>query len=136
MSAWSSIFANGQRVRLALIILIPVVSALNDLYAATQITYHEAEILMYLLPDSHRMREQGMDVTWSFNSLTSQGEFFSFTLVGDVKESGGSRTLGHYAVNKQTAEVMDVETQTVIHSKELDGIAKILRRAHEMGVKR
>jgi len=96
---------------------------------------HEAEILIYLLPDAHEVRKQGMDVGWELQTGSdfNQKDFFVFWVVNAKRPNvNGSVTLGYYAVNRHTADVwVDVVNGFVV-SKELEGVQRILRRAHHI----
>lgn len=99
---------------------------------------HEAEILIYLLPDAQEVRKQGMEVGWELQTGPDfdQKDFFVFWVVNATRPHvHGSRTLGYYAVNRHTADVSDFSIEAVnqfVLSKELEGVRRILRKAHHI----
>ncbi len=104
---------------------------------ATPITLSEAETLIYIMPVSQQIRTRGQDVTWLVDSqAVSMAKYdgadyyiFYVTFTGPTE---GSPTLGYYAVNKHTADVLDLVGQhpQIVTSEELDGVQRIMRRAH------
>lgn len=96
---------------------------------------HEAEILIYLIPPAQAVRSEGMDVGWEQSSATAlnQADYFFFWVYNSIREGTGSVTIGHYAVNKHTADVWDVVSDQMVESAELKGIQRILRKAHGIG---
>ncbi len=97
------------------------------------ITLHEAEILIYLIPEAHELRKQGMDVGWELEtgSGMNQEDFYIFS-VANVKRRRvhGSAGVGFFAVNKHTADVWDAVAGELVTSSELEGVQRILRKAH------
>ncbi len=98
---------------------------------ATVLQLYEAEILVYLLPQAHEIRKEGFDVVWTLedDSKTNQRDFYTFWVISTRKQVEGSRTIGYFSVNKHTADIVD-PLQNIITSPELEGIQRILRKAH------
>jgi hypothetical protein len=105
--------------------------------SAEQIAPHEAEILIYLLPQAQELRKQGMDVGWELQTSPklNQPDFYTYWLVNSKRPNvEGSVTLGYFSVNKHTAEVWDDNNEKVKvpEAGELEGVERILRRAHHI----
>lgn len=104
---------------------------------ATPITLSEAETLIYIMPASQEVRTTGQDVTWLVDSKAVSmtkydgADYYIFyvTFTGPTE---GSSTVGYYAVNKHTADVLELlgEYPQIVTSEELDGVQRIMRRAH------
>lgn len=101
------------------------------------IALHEAEILIYLLPVANQLRSEGMDVGWElqtadrFNQYTRQ-DYYVFWVINVKRAGTGSVTIGYYAVNKDSAEICDMDMDRIVTSTEIEGVQKILRRAHKI----
>jgi len=105
--------------------------------SAEQIAPHEAEILIYLLPQAQELRKQGMDVGWELQTSPklNQRDFYTYWVVNSKRPNvEGSVTVGYFSVNKYTAEVWDDndEKVKVLDAGELEGVERILRRAHHI----
>jgi hypothetical protein len=122
-------------------VLLPVIAGLELAsqcapHAALpeQIAPYEAEILIYMLPEAQELRSQGMDVGWERETSPklNQRDFYTFWVVNSKRPNvQGSVTVGHFSVNKHTAEVWD-DNDKRVESSELTGIARILRQAHHI----
>ncbi len=103
--------------------------------APTPITLTEAEILAYLAPESVQTRSSGRDVVWEqiTSNKWNQKDYFQFQIfvAGPVPRGSIAWVLGNYAVNKHTADILDVSGEyRLITSKQLRGVQTILRREH------
>ncbi len=100
--------------------------------APQSVSLCEAEILVYLLPQAHDLRADGMDVAWALETgpELNQKDFYNFWVV-NAKRKGhsGSVTVGYFSVNKYTADVLDARQQYVV-TPELQGVQRILRKGH------
>lgn len=100
-----------------------------------EIALHEAEILIYLLPQAQELRSQGMDIGWELQTSPKlkQKDFYSFWVVNSKRPNvQGSVTVGYFSVNKHTAEVWSNDKEKTVSSAELEGVEKILRMAHHI----
>src|SRR5258708_25352859 len=100
-----------------------------------QIAPHEAEILIYLLPQAQELRKHGMDVGWELQTSLklNQRDFYTYWVVNSKRPNvEGSVTVGYFSVNKHTAEVCDENNEKVVDAGELEGVERILRRAHHI----
>jgi hypothetical protein len=95
------------------------------------ISRYEAEILVYLLPEAHDMRAQGFDAEAIYDEDGSKGGDFVFRLQAVVPNPDGSTLLGHFAVNKVTGQILERAPDQQVVSKELEGVLKVMRRAHQ-----
>jgi hypothetical protein len=120
--------------------LVPA-SANNERVLAAQqaqsepLSKTEAEILIYLLPEAHHVRQEGMDIGWELEtgSARNQKDFYNFWVVNAKRKNGGSVTIGFFSVNKHTAEVWDdTPSPRLVNDVELQGIQKILREGHHI----
>ena len=92
---------------------------------------HEAEVLIFLLPESHTVREQGHKIEWHQGSGSDALHFYYFSVHNATRQNpDGSVLIGHYAVNKRTAHVWRTDAEGLVESPELAGVQSILRRAH------
>ena len=101
--------------------------------SAEQIAPYEAEILLYLLPQAQELRKQGMDVGWELQTSPklNQRDFYTYWVFNLKRQNvEGSVTIGYFSVNKHTAEVWDNGNEKVVDAEDLEGVEKILRRAH------
>jgi hypothetical protein len=99
---------------------------------ASELTQSDAEILIYLLPQSAAVREKGNVVGWDLqtNPRLNQKDFFNFYLYDVNAPDSGSPTVGYFAVNKRTAEIWDANSLVLVDSRDLREIQKILRKGH------
>ncbi len=116
--------------------VVPAFSSAGEAPVAKpqEIAYHEAEILIYLLPVAKELRAGGMDVSWErqTSAKLNQEDYFVFWVVNARRVSNGSVTVGYFAVNKHTADVWDSDLKELVTSPEIKGVQKILRRAHRI----
>lgn len=99
------------------------------------IALHEAEILIYLLPEARETRKRGMDIGWELETSPqlNQQDFFVFWVVNAKrKHPHGSVTIGFFSVNRHTADVWSNDLGKFVSTTELSGIQKILRTAHHI----
>jgi hypothetical protein len=95
----------------------------------------EAEILIYLMPVSKELRKQGFDVGWELEKTPSGSDSFHFWVYNAKRKCQGcSVTIGSFAVNKNTAEIENIDLGKVVTNKEIRGVQAILRRAHHPGL--
>ena len=99
-----------------------------------EIALHEAEILIYMLPDSIKIRSEGMEIGWEIHDAEefNQKDFYVFWVYNAKRRDAGSVTVGHFAVNKHTADVWEFGSDTLVKARELDAIQKILRKGHNI----
>jgi len=125
---------------LAVAALMPVSASNQRVLAAPQaqsepLSQTEAEILIYLLPEAHQVRQEGMDIGWELQtgSAWNQKDFYGFWVVNAKRKNVGSVTIGFFSVNKHTAEVWDdTPSPKRVNNVELRGIQKILREGHHI----
>ena len=102
---------------------------------STAISLSEAEILVYVMPPSVAIRQRGRDVAWELNTSRAwdQSDYYLFRVVF-TGPTRGSRLVGNYAVNKRTADLVDVSAEyRLVTSKQLRGVQRILRQEHSIG---
>lgn len=106
--------------------------------SATMLSVAEAAVLVYISPVGDTDRARGSDVGMERQLSTkfNQRDYYVFW-VYDAKapSSGGSVTLGYYAVNKHTGDVWDAEEDprtSALSSAVLQGVQRILRIAHRI----
>ncbi len=75
-----------------------------------------------------------MDVGWeqSTDTKLNLDDYYFFWVYNATRVTGGSVTIGHYAVNKHTADIWDFMSGQRLDSKELERVQSILRRAHHI----
>ena len=98
------------------------------------VALHEAEILVYLLPQAHDIRNEGMEIGWELQTSPklNQEDFYNFWVFNAKrKHVHGSVTVGYFSVNKHTADIVDALGKFVA-SPELEGVQRILREAHHI----
>lgn len=125
---------------LAVAILVPASANNERVLAAPQaqsepLSLTEAEILIYLLPEAHQVRQEGMDVGWELEtgSTWNQRDFYNFSVVNAKRKNVGSNAIGFFSVNKRTGEVWDdIPSAERVNNIELQGIQKILREGHHI----
>jgi hypothetical protein len=103
---------------------------------AEQISYTDAEILVYLLPQAQELRRQGMDIGWELQTspALNQTNFYIFWVVNSKRPKvEGSVTVGYFAVNKHTADVWDQGLEEFVVSPDVAAVQSILRRGHHIG---
>ena len=100
--------------------------------SSTELSLSEAEILVYLLPVAHKLREEQMDVGWELQrgSKWNEKDFYVFWVVNPKRVVEGSNTVGYFAVNKHTADIWDDWAEAFVTSTEIEGVQRILRKAH------
>jgi hypothetical protein len=93
---------------------------------------HEAEILIYLLPEAHKLREEGMDIGWELQTAKelNQADYYTFWVYNAKRVVNGSVTIGYFAINKHTADIWEATSEEPVTSTELEGIQTILRKIH------
>lgn len=103
-----------------------------DACRASALEMHEAEILIYFLPVAQSTRKAGWQIGWELqtNPKFNQKDFFVFYVYNSTRPSNGSLTIGYFAVDKHTAEVLDTNADGAVNSDDLGGIQRILRKAH------
>jgi hypothetical protein len=102
-----------------------------------QLAYHDAEILIYLLPVAKETRARGSDIAWERESNPSlnQDDYFVFWVMNARPNPYGSSTIGYFAVNKHNADVRDCGGDQPagggppVTAPEIEGVQKILREA-------
>jgi hypothetical protein len=94
----------------------------------------EAEILIYLLPVAHEIRSKGDDIWWEIetNQQLNLSDYYHFSVYVHSTKQSGSIAVGHYAVNKHTADVRNLLKSEIVNSVEIEGVQKILRRVHSI----
>jgi hypothetical protein len=104
--------------------------------APSEISLTEAEILIYVLPQSQAVRKQRGGISWELEEGPARNtkDFFTFWVVGPLREGEASSTVGFFSVNKHTADVWNGVTSKLISDDELSGIQKILRDGHHIDV--
>ncbi len=110
-----------------------VADTARKVVTATILSPAEAEILIYLVPDAHALREKGNDLCSEvFDSpQANTADYYYFdAVVRDSPPESASATVGHFLVNKHTGDVWDVVSGEIIASPELLGVQAIMRRAH------
>jgi hypothetical protein len=96
----------------------------------SELKQYEAEILLYLLPQSEAVRRGGGKVAWQVETTANQRDFYSF-YVYDLKGSAyGSPTIGHFAVNKHTAQVWNSVEDELVESDDLSTVERIIQTGH------
>jgi len=103
--------------------------------SASEINLYEAEILIYVMPDSAAVRAQHSDVDWErtlSRDINQRDYFFFWVLDTSVGHPYSSGTVGNYAVNKHTADVWGLDPTRLVSSTELRGVQKILRAEHDI----
>jgi len=108
----------------------------NTFGETTLISLPEAETLVYVMSDSVAIRERGRDVVWEriTSNAWDQSDYYVFRIVF-TGLSAASHLVGSYAVNKHTADVLQIvpEARLVAASKQLTGVQAILRKEHLIG---
>src|SRR5262250_3106116 len=100
----------------------------------SQLTLSDAEILVYLTPAAEAVRKTGVDVVRdeSTSEKLNLNDYYVFQILSTRTCEACSTTVGHFAVNKHTADVLtlDVDDYRLLTGGEIDGIQRIIRKAH------
>lgn len=98
----------------------------------SELTVSDAEILVYLLPDSVATRDRGRKVGWELQTgvQLDQKDFFVFYVYDVTAPQDSSPTIGYFGVNKHTAEVWDMNREEFVQAKDLLAVQGILRKGH------
>jgi hypothetical protein len=103
-----------------------------------ELAYHDAEILIYLLPVAKETRARGSDIAWERESSPrlNQNDYFVFWVMNARPNPYGSSTIGYFAVNKHNADVWECgggeADRVAVASPEIQGVQRILREALHM----
>ena len=130
--------ANTGRMGVLIVIIGTLLSTSGEVStsgaALPSLSSYEAQILVYISPDAHEIRESGRDVDlYPVTSEALNSEEYYFYDVRDPESADvGSDLVGHYAVNKYSADLVNAVTQEQIDSVEVNRIEDILRKAHQM----
>jgi hypothetical protein len=102
--------------------------------SATRLAAYEAEILVFELPQCREVRDRGLEITLSEDKYTSLNleDFYHFSVYSDDPKAAGSSLVGRFSVNRFTAEVWNRVTAARIQSRDLEGLQRILRNAHNI----
>ena len=76
-----------------------------------------------------------MDIGWELQTSDklNQRDFYTFWVINSKRpNTAGSVTVGYFSVNKHTAEVWDTNSDRVVGAAEIEGVQRILRRAHHI----
>ena len=79
-----------------------------------------------------------MDVEWELQTSPklNQRDFYNYWVFTSKRpDVEGSVTVGYFSVNKRTADVWDDDNENVVDAVELEGVERILRRAHHIDEK-
>ena len=116
---------------LFLVYLCPLIAQSTSSIRASEISQYEAELLVYFSPDLVRTRERGSEVELH-RSSKENSDYYYFEAYNRTNSGVGSATIGHYAVNRHTAEIWLAVPKMLIMSSELKCIQEVLRRAHHI----
>lgn len=117
--------------RCTLFVFLLISTPLLGQQQESQIDIHEAKILVYLVPDAKLARADGVDVEIHAYEKADSPYYWCFlysTRKPVVK--GQSVTLGHYRVNKYSADIWRDVPKALMESREIQGVQRILRQAH------
>lgn len=112
---------------------VPAKRAEHASAALPTITEWEASLLLYVLPPAHRIRSVGKDVQWfadPYHPEANYDLYFIFWLKAEPSPDTASDSLGWYAVNRFTGDVWDFTSDERVTDREVEGVARILRKAH------
>jgi len=93
----------------------------------------EAKILVFASPFAEALRRTGTDigVELQTSSELNQADYYYFWVYNAKRvHSGGSVTVGYYAINKHTADVWNVDTGRRESGRLLGDIQTVMRDAH------
>jgi hypothetical protein len=93
----------------------------------------EAKILIFVSPIAEDIRRKGMDigVELQTSSQLNQSDYYYLWVYNNKRaHSGGSVTIGYYAVSKYTADVWNVDSSQRVSGKLLGDVQTILRAEH------
>jgi len=99
----------------------------------TVLSLSEAKTLVFVSPIAEDLRRRGTDIGIELqtSSKLKQTDYYYFWVYNTKRtHSGGSVTIGYYAVSKHTADLWDVVTGKRVSGKLLEDIQTILREAH------
>ena len=127
-----------KRSRLLIISLVVLLGSIERPWATEPpelLSLCEAEILIYLMPVSQELRKQGFDVGWELENTPPGSDSFHFWVYNAKRKCQGcSVTIGSFAVNKNTAEIENLDLGKLVTNKEIRGVQAILRRAHRLAL--
>jgi len=101
----------------------------------TTLTASEARILVYVSPVGAKLRASGFDAAMErqTNPQLNQADYYYFWVYNAKRrQSGGSVTIGYYAVNKHTGQVWDTDDKKEISSRLMRGVQAIIRESHRI----
>src|SRR6185437_6392029 len=121
---YSAIFFTATLMFFAMVPQSAMSTTQSALGRTSAISLSEAEILIYVMPDSVAIRDKGRDVilevTTSAELNQSDYYFFDVSFTGPT---AASRLVGHYAINKRTADVLNsIPTAHIVTSRQLSGV--------------
>ena len=100
----------------------------------TSITDIEAAVLVNLVPIVVELRAKGSEISWE--TIDAKGlnrRVHWFLAVYNEPQAGGTSVpVGRFAVNRQTADVWDMNSGKIMHSPQLDAIQTVLRHEHRI----
>jgi hypothetical protein len=101
---------------------------------AQAISETEAQILIYVSPFAEKLRAEGLDVALDqeTSDKLNQADYYYFWVYDSKRQSNGSVTIGHFAVNKHTAEVWDTTADKELSGKPLSGTQSLIRRSNHI----
>ena len=101
----------------------------------TTLSVAEARILVYVSPVGERQRASGLDIAMEEQSSIqlNQADYYYFWVYNAKrKQSGGSVTIGYYAVNRHTGDVWDTDEKKQLSSNLMSGVQTIVRESHHI----
>lgn len=100
---------------------------------ATPLYEYEAQTLLFLTPGIQGIVGQGFKVKFGLETGPgfNQKVFYVYRAMGET--DAPSNLIGNYAVNKYTAEVLNMDTGRVVQSSDLAAVQQVLRRVHHIG---
>jgi len=92
----------------------------------------EAELIAYLSPAGHRIRESGFDIVVTLEPAgphrNDHDYWFFWAVSSDKEENAGSTTVAHFAVNKWSGDLWNAVSVEQISTSEIEGVKRILRK--------
>jgi len=101
----------------------------------TPLAPHEAELLLYLLPDVRELRSRGQEIGWHLDASPRPpaDECYHYWVLNSSVGEWASPNVGYYAVHRWTAEIWRAVPWDKVVDTELQGAQEILRKGHGIG---
>jgi hypothetical protein len=97
----------------------------------SELTAADARKLVLLSPEAFYARRNGASLyALAWAPPNGDAKHFYFEQIDKLGTKAGDETVGHFAVNRASGEVINVDTSTREHGEKLMSLQRSLRRSH------